>query len=298
MDFGKVAIGQLYHISLSLPDDPIGNAELLKTGRGNTEFHVGLGSRGKKEWLGSLYPIGTKEKDYLHYYGQSFNSIEVGSTFYKVPSEGDIVRWENQVPKDFLFCPKFPQKITHISRLRGGVMDTDQFLAGLEGFSEKLGPIFLMPNPTMGIGELPTIMRFIENIPSKFKLFLELRHPSFFENGLPDQLIFFMREKKRGMVITDSAGRRDAVHMQLTVPEVYVRFNGYQLHESDYSRIDQWVKRIKGWMDQGLEKCYFFIHQDPGLYGPKLVAYLIEQLNEHCGTDLREPILKYQQGLF
>jgi uncharacterized protein YecE (DUF72 family) len=80
--------------------------------------------------------------------------------------------------------------------------------------------------------------------------------------------------------------------MHLSTPECFIRFVGNSLHKTDYERIDEWVGRIKSWMDEGLEKCYFFMHQHEELHSPQLIKYLIEELNEKCGTDIKPPVMQ------
>jgi uncharacterized protein YecE (DUF72 family) len=79
------------------------------------------------------------------------------------------------------------------------------------------------------------------------------------------------------------------VHMHLTTPEVFIRFVGNGLHPTDYTRIDDWVQRIKKWKDEGIHTVYFFMHQHEELHSPELSRYLIQQLNKYCGTSIREP---------
>lgn len=297
MDFGKVSVEDLEKIDFKLPEDMERNRSILEAGKGNLQLHVGLGTRGRGEWLGTIYPRGTDVKDYLHYYGHSFNAIEVSSTFYRVPPASDLLRWKSQVQPCFLFCPKFPQAITHLKRLTGVDTQAREFLDHVVCLGEKLGPVLLMPHPAMTVEHLPVILRFIESLPRGVKLFLELRHESFFNSGLPPQLLSFMQQYRVGLVIADTPGRRDVVHMQLTIPEVYVRFGGNQLHPTDYRRIDDWVLRLSEWKAKGLEQCYFFIHQDRGLYGPKLANYFLEQMNASYGTSFKLPVMQ-QQELF
>ena len=77
--------------------------------------------------------------------------------------------------------------------------------------------------------------------------------------------------------------------MRLTTPEAFIRFVGNSLHESDYKRIDNWVKRIKQWDESGLKECYFFMHMHDERYSPELSKYLIEALNKKCGTNIKVP---------
>jgi uncharacterized protein YecE (DUF72 family) len=107
-----------------------------------------------------------------------------------------------------------------------------------------------------------------------------------------------LEKNKRGSIITDAAGRRDVVHMRLTTPNAFIRFVGNSLHDSDYKRIDQWIDRIQEWIDQGLQNCYFFMHQHEELYSPELSKYLIEKLNKKCKLNIPVPQFANQVKLF
>jgi uncharacterized protein YecE (DUF72 family) len=154
-----------------------------------------------------------------------------------------------------------------------------------------------MPHPKMGVKHLETIESFLDNLPKDIDVFLELRHDEWYnyKEGYDPALYTYLRTHKRGAVITDAAGRRDCVHMHLTKPECFIRFVGNGLHSTDYTRIDAWVQRIKLWMKEGLETCYFFMHQHEELHSPELIKYFIEQMNKHCGTKIPLPVV-YEEG--
>lgn len=90
-------------------------------------------------------------------------------------------------------------------------------------------------------------------------------------------------------MITDTAGRRDCAHMELTVPKTFIRYVGNSLHPTDYTRCDDWVNRIQYWLNKGLQELYFFMHMHDEAYSPELTVYLVDQLNERCGLDLKKP---------
>ena len=92
-----------------------------------------------------------------------------------------------------------------------------------------------------------------------------------------------------GAVITDTAGRRDCAHMYLTIPKTFVRYAGNNLHGTDFLRIDDWVSRIKRWLDGGVKELYFFIHMHDEAKSPELTVYLIDKLNEVCELNLQTP---------
>lgn len=297
MEFGKLPDGALQQAHFTLPPEPDVNNDVLKKGKGKTKFYIGCAKWGRKDWIGKLYPKGTKEKDFLAHYARQFNSIEFNGFFYNIHSREQVEKWVNAVPDDFIFCPKFTQSITHLRRLKNADQEVSAFLDVVSAFGKHLGPIFLMPHPQMGVKHLETIEAFINGLPNDTDVFLELRHEDWYtsQEGYDPALYTFLRKNKRGTVITDAAGRRDCVHMHLTKPECFIRFVGNGLHPTDYSRIDEWVQRIKLWMDEGLEKCYFFMHQHEELHSPELIKYFIEEMNKHCGTKLPLPVM-YGEG--
>lgn len=298
MEFGKVSDQELEQIDFSLPEDPAITTEVLKTGKGNTKFHIGCAKWGRKDWVGKLYPPKTKEKDFLEHYARTFNCIEFNAVFYRMPFPTDVWKWKSKVPKNFLFCPKFTNTITHMKRLKNTDFEVGKYLEAITEFKENLGPIFLMPHPQVSPKHLETLQEFILSIPQDIAMFTELRHPDWYTEGYNQDLFDILKANNRGTIITDAAGRRDCVHMHLSTPECFIRFVGNSLHKSDYERIDDWVQRIKLWMEQGLETCYFFMHQHEELHSPELIKYLIEQLNKHCDTDITPPKMYIQDTLF
>lgn len=293
MEFGKIETEDISQVDFTLPPDANATSLILKKHKDTnrkTEIFVGCAKWGRKDWVGKIYPAKTKEADFLNHYSKHFNCIELNATFYRMPTISQTSGWAAKAEGDFKFCPKFTDQITHRKRLKDVKEATDRFLKGISGFEEKLGPLFLMPHPGMGPKTLETMEAFIQYLPEDLKLFVELRHPEWFANAEANSNVFSMFERnKAGSIITDASGRRDCVHMRLTTPEAFIRFVGNGLHPTDYTRIDDWVQRIKSWMEQGIHKVYFFMHQHEEIHSPELSRYLIQQLNKHCGTSIPEP---------
>lgn len=293
MEFGKIETGEIDHIDFTLPPDKEDTTRLLASSKRadkSTEIFVGCAKWGRKDWVGKIYPPKTKEADFLNLYSKHFNCIELNATFYRMPSLRQTSGWSSQVGDGFRFCPKFPQYITHIHRLKDVGESTDRFFKGIAGFNNKLGPVFLMPHPGMGPQTLERIETFLQSIPKTIQVFIELRHPDWFSDAEVFQRVCLMLEKNNcAAAITDAAGRRDCVHMRLTTPQAFVRFVGNDLHPTDYTRIDDWVQRIKKWMQQGLHQLFFFMHQNEEINSPELLKYFIQQMNLHCGTTIPEP---------
>ncbi len=294
MEFGKLDTTDFNAVDFTLPPDRPATTNLLKTltpGE-TTKFFIGCAKWGRKDWVGKIYPSGTKEADFLNHYGRHFNSIELNATFYRMPSVALTAEWAGKVSPDFKFCPKFPNQITHLRRLKDVEELADRFLKAVSGFGSTLGPLFLMPHPGMGPKDLERLDAFLAYLPKDMKMVVELRHPAWFSDASASESLFTVLEKYgAGAVITDASERRDCLHMRLTTPEAFIRFVGNDLHPTDYTRIDEWVNRIKEWKDAGIRSIYFFMHQNEEVHSPEAATYLIKQVNKVCGLSIPEPAL-------
>ncbi len=300
MDFGKVETSQLDSIDFTLPADAERTTRVLSQSQRLAKpiVHVGCAKWSRKDWLGKIYPVGMRDKFFLEHYAKQFSAIEFNAIYYNLPSHQQVRDWKSKVGKDFLFCPKFTEVITHGKRLKNAQHETDVLLDVLSEFGENLGPMFLMPHPQMGPKKFEDLKNYLEALPRNLSVFLELRNYNWFEIENKKLIFDLCEELNIGPVITDASGRRDGVHMELTKPSAFIRFVGNSLHPTDFKRIDDWVTRIKQWLDEGLKELYFFMHQHDELYSPELVKYLIDELNTVCDLNLSPPILYDQKALF
>ncbi len=291
MEFGRLSATELEEADLKLPPDrPENDAVLSGRPFSHFELRVGCAKWGRPDWIGKIYPKGTKAGDFLEHYARKFSCIELNATFYRLPTRTQTASWSRKVPDDFRFCPKFTGQITHLQRLKNTHALTDRFLEGLSGFGKKLGPVFLLPHPAMGPKSAEIIMAFIDSLQSDLSLFVELRHPQWFaDKDALNGLAAWLQQKNVGMVITDAAGRRDCLHMRLTTRQAFIRFVGNSLHPTDYQRCNDWISRIGHWQNNGIESVYFFMHQHNELHSPELCRYFIHQCNTQLGTSIPIP---------
>lgn len=169
--------------------------------------------------------------------------------------------------------------------------DLDAFLLTLDAFRNNLGSVFLALNPNIGVKDEKLIVDFIDLLPNELNLFVELRDESWFNGNSYHSLFEYLKRRDAGMVITDTAGRRGCVHMDLTNKHAFIRFVGNDLHETDYTRINDWVAKIGGWLDAGLEELNFFMHQRDEKNTPILLTYFIEKLNSNYSLGIKVPKL-------
>ncbi len=299
MDFGKVTPKELESVDFLLPAEPASN-KLVLSGKKtkHPKIYIGCAKWGRKEWIGKIYPKGTKDANFLEHYVKHYNSIELNATHYQVYGPATISKWAEKAKGfDFKFCPKIPQVISHYSGFNNVDAITDSFLEGILAFKEHLGPIFLQVSERYSPNQRDKLFNYLKSLPVDLQFFLEVRHPDWFaDKAIRKELFDTLRSLNIGAVITDTAGRRDCAHMELTVPKTFIRYVGNSLHETDYTRTDAWIKRLKYWLDNGLEELYYFMHMHNEATSPELTVYLVDKMNKELGLKLKKPEFVSKQG--
>lgn len=293
MLFGQLPINELEQISFKLPPDYKDNAAVLAKGKAKKQqVYLGCAKWGRPEWVGKIYPPGTKEKDFLSYYGKHYDSIELNALNYKMYDGETIESWVKKVNNPaFKFCPKAHRGMSFLKNSAGKASLTESFIESIRYFGKNLGPVFITHDEKLKWDEQAEkdFFEYLETLPRDITFFIEERNPVFFaDKQLMTRYYDRLKQLRIGTVITDTAGRPDVCHMRLTIPKAFIRFVGNSLHPSDYPRIDQWAARIKKWLDADIEEVYFFMHMhDEGL-SPELTQYTVKQFNKKCGLNLPE----------
>ncbi len=293
MKFGKVS--DLSSVRFDFPTEPALNAKRLGIRSGKSALPVYLGCTGwsMKEWVGKVYPKGTKNSDFLARYAEQFNAIELNNTHYRVPRAETVEKWRQESTPDFRFCPKVPQQISHSRNLGLGEDTLPAFIKVIAKLEEKMGCCFVQLPPYFGADRLELLDRFLQAWPKSIPLAAEVRHGSWFDQAVTAEKLFetFYRHKTAA-VITDVAGRRDVLHLQLTAPRSMIRFVGNGLHPTDYARAQDWVDRLKTWQTYALEEVFFFPHQPDNLHAPEMTAHLHGLLEKAGGFVSRGPEIR------
>ncbi len=292
MKFGVVEQPEL--IDFTLPADHSATkgviesafAKAEKEKREHLQVYVGCAKWNKAELKG-FYPKGTKNE--LAYYSSQFNSIELNATFYRLFPKEQFEKWYDTAPDGFKFFPKITNMISHRKRLIDAEEFIPEYVDHVSVLQEKLGTVFLQMHDNFNPKNFDRVDNFINHWPENIPIALEFRHTDWFNNPeVAERLYLLLEENNMANVLVDTAGRRDIMHMRLTNDEAFIRYVGAN-HPSDYARLDEWVERLNHWVDLGLRKIHFFIHQNVEQESTLLSAYFIEKLNPALGIDLKIP---------
>lgn len=278
-------------INFRLPADDPRTAEILKQNDISKPLTIYVGcAKWNKTDLKNFYPRGTKDE--LTYYSRQFNSIELNATFYSMPGRDQVITWKDKAPDNFRFFPKITQSISHMRRLNDVQALTSEYCDNISNFEDKLGMVFLQLHDNFKYKNYDRLVSFIESFPKAIPLAVELRNTEWFNNRTISDEVYALFEKHQVTnIVVDTAGRRDLLHMRLTTPYAFVRYVGANDPQSDRERLDDWVERLKVWVDQGIRDIYFFVHQNIEMESPFLSAYFIERLNTEFGLALKIPTL-------
>ena len=286
MKFGRIPDPQ--NIDFTMPADHLDTAGALKKRQTNDTLQVYVGcAKWNRQDLKGFYPRGTKDE--LAYYATQFNSIELNATFYRFFPPEQFAKWYEKTPSGFKFFPKLTQDISHFKRLNDVETLVDDYLYAAANLKDKLGTIFLQMHDNFAPKDFDRVVGFVEFWPKEIPLAIELRHTNWHNDPkISNELYLLLEENNIANILVDTAGRRDLMHMRLTNNEAFIRYVGAN-HESDYTRLDDWVNKLEKWSALGLKTIHFFVHQNIEKASPLLSAYFIYKLNKKLGTDLKVP---------
>ncbi|KQS91502.1 DUF72 domain-containing protein [Chryseobacterium sp. Leaf394] len=287
MKFGQVEDPS--KIDFTLPKDHSRTKEILKQNKKGLE-NISIGcAKWNKTDLKGFYPKGTKDE--LGYYSTQFNSIELNATFYGMPTSEQVLTWKEKTPADFKFFPKLTNTVSHFRRLLNIDDVVTQFATAVLNFDEKLGMVFLQLHDNFKPKDYERLEQFVTKWPKEVPLAIELRNTEWFtDEEIFDKTCQLFEDNDITNIIVDTAGRRDMLHMRLTTPNAFIRYVGAN-HESDYERLDDWLKHLTRWKKEGLQNLYFFVHQNLEKASPLLSAHFIEEMNKEWKTDMHIPKL-------
>jgi uncharacterized protein YecE (DUF72 family) len=137
------------------------------------------------DWRGSFYPAKLPQRLWLTEYAKSFDTVEVNSTFYRLPTEGVVARWAQTVPAGFVMTVKASRYLTHVKRLREPEEPVARLLTRLTPLRERgmLGAILLQLPPSLPAA--PELLdATLAQFPADLRIAVEPREPTWFTDAV------------------------------------------------------------------------------------------------------------------
>ena len=172
------------------------------------------------------FPEAYKSTSRLTYYSSLFNTLEINSSFHKVPSPNTFERWAQEVPNDFTFTVKVWREITHVKKLTYSQEKIDFFMEAANKIGDKKGCLLIQFPASISLDYLEVVQsiiyRFKElNVNSLWKICLEVRHISWYGPSTYE----WLKKSKVSLVFHDIEASRTPENYDATEVQ-YFRFHG------------------------------------------------------------------------
>ena len=213
------------------------------------KFYIGCSGWSYSAWKGPFYPPNLESSEWLKYYSQIFDYVEVDSSFYRIPNQFMVKNWFKKTPDNFRFTAKFPKVITHDKHLVDVDKEVEVFLNNIEPLHEKTLALLIQLPPSMEImSGLEGLRQLVPLLDKGFRYAVEVRNLSWFQ----DLAYNFFADNNICMVWSQLAGMRTPPIV--TTDFLYVIFIGDRsIDEKDFGKIQKdrvsemrkWARRVK-----------------------------------------------------
>lgn len=207
------------------------------------------------------FPPGHRQKHRLTYYASLFNSIEINSSFYKVPMPVTFTKWTHLVPQDFQFTVKLWREITHARGFAFNPADVALFMKAAANLGDKKGCLLIQLPPSVAwnkLGQLEKMLTLVQtpDTDPAWRIAVEFRDRSWYRQETYDLL--------------DSFGASPVLHdMPASANDIprgkagfiYIRYHGIR---GDYkgtytqAHLEEHAEKIKGWLRHGKDVYAYF----------------------------------------
>jgi uncharacterized protein YecE (DUF72 family) len=222
------------------------------------QLRVGCSGWNYAHWReGVFYPPRLPQRDWLTYYAERFDTVELNTTFYRLPQAAAVARWVSETPPGFSFAVKVSRYITHIKRLT----EVSQHLPLLY---ERIEPLLRSPKLGPLLWQLPPTFRYdpdrlgstLEHLHDGRRHAFEFRHSSWFR----PETYALLREHRAALVIADGPSVNTFQTHERTTGYTYVRLHGGTRGRNgnySHSELTEWAGRLDRWTKQGDVFAYF-----------------------------------------
>jgi uncharacterized protein YecE (DUF72 family) len=228
--------------------------------------YVGCSGWNYKHWRNLIYPAKFAQKRWLGFMADRFDTVEVNTSFYRIPKPETIRSWQEATPDRFKFALKLWRGITHYRKLVNSQEFTRRFLDVADVLEpQRRAPLLVQLPPNQG-KDIDKLRAYLQDLQSSFttpwQVAVEFRN----DTWLAEDVYRLLDEKRTALCIHDMPGKAATDHPN-DVDFVYVRRHGtakgryagsYSPEQlaSEADRIQRWVK--------GGKSVYIYFNNDIG----------------------------------
>ena len=208
-------------------------------------------------WRERFYPPSLPTKQWLTFYAQHFDTVEVNNSFYRLPKRETFEQWRKETPDNFLFAVKGSRFITHMKKLKGVEEALDRFFSAADGLGEKLAIVLWQLPPNLK-ADAERLDAFFRLLPRHCAHAVEFRHPSWWQD---ERILKVLERHEIAHCAPIAPPFPKEIARIVTAPIVYLRFHGWNGLYGGFFPDDElawWAEQIANWQKQGLTVFAYF----------------------------------------
>ena len=213
------------------------------------ELRVGCSGWQYRDWRGPVYPAEIPQRRWFEHYQTLFDTVELNSTFYRLPAPSTVEKWAAAAGPDFVYAVKLGAFGTHRMKLRDAATWLPNHLDRVERLGARLGPT-LIQLPPRWKRNVERLDEFLSIAPRSMRWAVELREPSWIHDDVFDVL----RRHETALCVHDLVADHPFL---LTTDWTYVRFHGPDALRRPYrgsygpDRLQWWADRLTPLLERG-----------------------------------------------
>lgn len=222
-------------------------------------IHVGTMGWSYNFWVNNFYSKNTRPESFLEEYSKTFETVEVNSTFYRVPSVSVLKKWRTQTDSNFTFSVKAPKKVTHSKSIKENLDYLDYFLENIATLKSKLGPILFQFPYSFKFQSFDELKNLVSVLPKSYRYAIEIRNKIW----LDDRFYLFLKDNNICLVFNDIPWLKID---EITADFVYFRLEGNRkkidgtkgiIEQDKTKEIEDLAKKIRS-HEEGIECFVYF----------------------------------------
>jgi uncharacterized protein YecE (DUF72 family) len=243
--------------------------------------HIGTSGWSYAHWAkGRFYPTGLKQGEWLRFFSERFGTVEINSSFYRLPKPEFIARWRTVTGGRFRFAVKLWRRITHEKRLVGCGADLSSFMEVAGELGPKRGPLLVQLPPSLrkDVHRLDEFLATLKKAAGRvrWKVAVEFRNPDW----LCAEVCELLTRHKAALCLADLP--RCPITEPNDAPFVYVRRHGpgggYRgCYAPEHIAAD--AERIRAWLGDGKD-VFVYYNNDMGGHAVDNARQLIEAVGK------------------
>jgi uncharacterized protein YecE (DUF72 family) len=207
------------------------------------------------------YPLEFQNTSRLHYYSSLFNTVEVNSTFRKIPLLSTFEKWSLDVQEDFQFTIKLWKEVTHVKQLDIQLDYIDKFMNAANHIGNKKGGLLIQFPGSITVEYSSKVMQILQRLTTldhqnEWRKVVEFRSITWYTDEINDVL-----DKYNVALVMHDMPKSKNFKSNEGTGFIYYRFHGPKgdyRGSYDNEFLEEHAEKIEGYLNNGKDVYAYF----------------------------------------